>query len=100
MLRAARRDASRLVIGIDADAASMREAAGRRSGVANALFVVAAAESLPEELTSIADRATVYFPWGSLLRGLVTGDGPVLANLERVCANGAEVYRPLLDRRA
>ena len=64
-----------LVIGIDADVRSMAEASRRaardtRGGaVSNALFVAAAAESIPPELAGIATELTVTFPWGSLLRG-------------------------------
>jgi len=77
VLRTARRDPRTLAIGIDADAASMRAAAGRaaraRGGQPNAVFVVAAVEALPPELAAVADEVTVLFPWGSLLRGVVTG---------------------------
>ncbi|HEX2756861.1 MAG TPA: hypothetical protein VHM48_15425 [Candidatus Limnocylindrales bacterium] len=70
-----------LVIGIDASAAAMAEsslrAAGpaRRGGLPNALFVVAAAERPPDELSAIAAEVSILFPWGSLLRGaLALGD--------------------------
>jgi len=65
------------VIGIDVSAAAMAESSlratrrarlGRAGGLANALFLVAAAERLPVELTEIAAEVTVAFPWGSLLR--------------------------------
>jgi len=45
-----------------------------RGGLANALFVVAAAERPPAELLEIADTLTVTFPWGSLLRGALALD--------------------------
>jgi hypothetical protein len=32
---------------------------------------------------------TVQFPWGSLLRGVLGVDGPVLENLVRIAAPGA-----------
>ena len=66
-----------LVIGIDADAAALRErsaAAARpsdRGGLPNALFVAAGAERLPPELESLADELRVTLPWGSLLRGAI-----------------------------
>ncbi len=71
----ARAEPAAFVIGIDASAAAMAEASRRaarpaaRGGVANALFVVAAAERPPIELLGIADEVTINFPWGSLLRG-------------------------------
>ena len=48
----------------------------RRSGLPNALFVVAAAERPPDELCALAAEVTILFPWGSLLRGaLALPDG-------------------------
>lgn len=76
-----------LVIGIDADAASMAESARRaarpprRGGLANALFAVAAAEAMPGELAGVADRVTVTLPWGSLLRGVLGREASVAAGL-------------------
>ncbi len=67
-----------LVIGIDADARSMADASRRASrgsrnatNGSNVLFVVAAAESIPDELAGVARELTVNFPWGSLLRGVL-----------------------------
>ena len=57
----------------------------------NALFVQAAAESLPSELDGIADEVHVHFPWGSLLGAVAKGDGAVLGNLRRVCSAGASL---------
>lgn len=49
--------------------ASLRAARpDRKGGLANALFLVAAAEALPAELRGRADEVTILFPWGSLLR--------------------------------
>jgi len=58
----------RLMIGVDASAAAMveaaRRAAGRanRSGRPNALVVVAAVEALSPELDCAADLVTAHFP--------------------------------------
>jgi 16S rRNA (adenine(1408)-N(1))-methyltransferase len=95
VLATAAAEPDRLVVGVDASAAAMAEAsrrAGRRAGrggLANALFVVAAAEALPAELDGLADRVTVHFPWGSLLHGLLTADPAVLGGLARVLRPGA-----------
>lgn len=84
-----------LIVGIDANAGSMAEASRRarrppkRGGLPNALFVVAAAESLPPELAGFADAVTVYFPWGSLLRGLLLADPAILVNIARIMRPGA-----------
>jgi 16S rRNA (adenine(1408)-N(1))-methyltransferase len=82
---------------VDASAAAMAEAsrrAGRRperGGLANALFVVAAAEALPPELDGLADLVTVHFPWGSLLRGLLAAEPAVLAGLARIMRPGGSL---------
>ena len=46
-----------------------------KSGLPNAIFVVAAAEHVPHELSGIADALTIHFPWASLLRGVLALDG-------------------------
>jgi 16S rRNA (adenine(1408)-N(1))-methyltransferase len=83
------------VIGVDADATSMRAAsarvARRKTAIPNALFVVAAVESLPTEIHAVADRITINFPWGSLLRGVVEGSSDVLGPIARAAVSGAEV---------
>ena len=95
MLAGAAAEADRLVFGVDASAAAMAEASRRaarrpgRGGLPNALFVVAAAEALPPELDGLADRVTVHFPWGSLLRGLLAADPAILDGLVRVMRPGA-----------
>jgi hypothetical protein len=48
-------------------------------GVPNALFVVAAAERPPAELTALAAEVTVTMPWGSLLRGALALDDAAAA---------------------
>ena len=86
-----------LVIGIDASHDSMAEASRRaarslrRGGCPNALFVVAAAESLPLALAGCADALTVHFPWGSLLRGLLNADPALLGGIVRVTRPDAVV---------
>jgi len=83
-----------LVVGLDADAASMVDASRRaaaaatRGGRPNASFVVAAAEDLPGPFEAMADEVTVRFPWGSLLRGAVGGAGPVATGLARLLRPG------------
>jgi hypothetical protein len=97
VLAAAAANPCRLAIGVDADAAAMAEASHRaarsvrRSGLPNALFVVAAAETLPSELNGVAVALTVQFPWGSLLRGLLRAEAQLLTSIVRVCRPGASV---------
>jgi 16S rRNA (adenine(1408)-N(1))-methyltransferase len=97
VLAAARAQADRLVVGVDANAAGMATASRRaaakpsRGGLPNALFVVAAAEALPAELVGVADLVTVHFPWGSLLRGLLGADPPIMTGLTRLLRPGGTV---------
>jgi 16S rRNA (adenine(1408)-N(1))-methyltransferase len=97
VLRVARREPTTLAIGVDADAASMRDAsrsasrAPNKGGLPNAMFVVSAVENLPDELVAIADDVRITFPWGSLLRGLLGDDAPVLAGIARIASPGANI---------
>ncbi len=97
VLAAASDRPDRLVVGVDASAAAMAEASRRaaasprRGGRPNALFVAAAAEALPPELDGLADRVTVHFPWGSLLRGLLGAEAAVIGGIARVLRPGARL---------
>ena len=92
VLAAAAREPATLVLGLDAVATGMAEASrraarpARKGGLANARFLVAAAETPPPELAGVADLVTVRFPWGSLLRGVVGGDPAVSAGLASLVA--------------
>jgi hypothetical protein len=93
VLRTALAEPDRLAIGVD-HAASMRASARRaerRETLPNALFVVSAVETLPDELDGLADRVTVTFPWGSLLQGLFEPNGPVLDAIGRISAPGSSI---------
>jgi 16S rRNA (adenine(1408)-N(1))-methyltransferase len=87
VLAAAAREPSTLVLGLDANAASMAESsrraarAVRKGGRPNAAFLVASAEAPPAELSGRAELVTVQLPWGSLLRGVVGDDQAVAAGL-------------------
>lgn len=78
-----------LVIGVDASAPAMAEASRRaaRRGVANALFLVADALSMPHELAGIADELTIILPWGSLLHAAAAAD----QRLYRLLSPGGQV---------
>ena len=108
VLRRATAEPRSLVIGLDADAASMAEASRRaarrpeRGGLPNACFLVLAAESLPGPLTGAADAVLVLFPWGSLLRGIVAGDEALTNGLARLLRPGGDltILLSLTDRDA
>ena len=97
VIRGARRSPATLHIGIDSDASSMRDASRRavrpvaKGGVPNALFVVAAAETLPVELRERADVVTVTLPWGSLLRGLLGPSDDVVAQIRALLRAGGRL---------
>jgi 16S rRNA (adenine(1408)-N(1))-methyltransferase len=67
------------VIGVDASREPLRDAS--RRAAAKSLFVIANAYCLPPELHGIAQRISINFPWGSLLRGLVDGDTTLLSGI-------------------
>src|SRR4051812_23179288 len=87
--RMARAQPDALFAGVDAIADNLREAS-RRAGP-NALFGRLAVEDAPGELAGFADRLTVLFPWGSLLRAVAADDLAALAKLRAICKPGAEV---------
>ena len=60
-----------------------------KGGLDNALFVAAAVEALPDELDGVAERLTILFPWGGLLRAVVVPDVELLSNVRRLCRPGA-----------
>ncbi|HEY2916242.1 MAG TPA: hypothetical protein VGI98_03405 [Candidatus Limnocylindrales bacterium] len=100
VLAAAAREPRTLVIGLDADAASMAEASRRvaraaraagTGGWPNALFVAAAVEAMPDELAGLASLVTVRFPWAGLLRGVLGRDALVVAGIASVLAPGGVV---------
>lgn len=55
----------------------------------NALYVHASVEALPSELDEIANRVTVYFPWGSLLAALIQPNPVVLQGIRKICTESA-----------
>jgi len=102
VLSAARTRPDAFVIGIDAAAEAMAEASRRaaakpsRGGVPNAMFLCAAAETLPGELAGLADEITVNYPWGSLLRAVAMPDVEVLAKLARL-GKPAAAFRAFIN---
>lgn len=89
VLDGARGEPDRLWIGLDAVAGAMADSARtaaakpKKGGLPNALFLRGGAESLPGPLARVADRLTVNYPWGSLLRIV---SRPEVAGLRRLAA--------------
>jgi 16S rRNA (adenine(1408)-N(1))-methyltransferase len=80
----------RLVVAVDASRDAMVESSRRaaRGHVANAVFVVSAAEALPGELAGIANELVVNFPFGSLLRAASGAAPQQTGRLARLLAVG------------
>ena len=93
--QSAKENPDRFYIGLDPEPKALRTVSARahrkpaKGGLPNVLFLRAAAEALPQELHGIADEIHIHFPWGSLLRAVLTGDVAVLKGLRRVCAADA-----------
>jgi len=91
VLEAAKADPERFFIGIDAVAENMKEnarragASIRKGGVENVLFVRGATGQFPGPFAAIADRLTVLYPWGSLLRYLTLPESDALRSIRAVC---------------
>ena len=91
----ARQNPRKFYIGIDASPRPLEKISEKihrkpaKGGLTNVLFLQAAVEDLPAELDGVANEVHVHFPWGSLLKGVLTGDERVLANLRRICAPDA-----------
>lgn len=85
-------DPAALVIGIDADARTMGEVSRRaaaspaKGGHRKAVFIASGVELLPDMLDGLADRVTVRFPWGSLLRGAIGVEPAVSERIARLVA--------------
>ena len=90
--RSARENPRKFFIGIDANQKPLKKISMKatrkpaKGGLPNVLFVQAAIENLPEEFNETADEIHIHFPWGSLLRAVISGDETILQSLRRICA--------------
>lgn len=91
----AQKNPRKFYIGIDANPRPLEKVSEKihrkpaKGGLPNVLFMQAAVEDLPVELSGVADEVHVHFPWGSLLRAMATGERAVLDNLRRLCSSEA-----------
>ena len=74
-----------------AEASRRAAAPAHRGGLANALFLVGAAEKLPGFLAARADHVVVSLPWGSLLRGFLSADTSLMAGITGLLKSGGEL---------
>jgi 16S rRNA (adenine(1408)-N(1))-methyltransferase len=91
----ARAQPQQFYIGLDASPENLAEHARKtrkkpaRGGVPNVLYVIANAEHMPPELSSIAHQLHIHFPWGRLLRGIALGDEALLSSIARAAVPAA-----------
>jgi 16S rRNA (adenine(1408)-N(1))-methyltransferase len=84
-------------LGIDANAAALRDVsfrAGRkptRGGVPNAWFFHASVETLPSGLERFADCVSVFYPWKRLLDGILQPDTAVIRPIGLLGKHGADI---------
>lgn len=92
--QSARENQRKFYIGIDPNTKALEKISEKiyrkpsKGGLPNVIFLQAAIESLPDELDGVADEIHIHFPWGSLLRAVLSADKDVLSNLRRICAPG------------
>lgn len=92
MSASAKANPHKFFIGIDANVKPLEKPSIRatrklsKGGLRNALFVQASAESLPYELSGLANQIHIIFPWGSLLHAVATADETVIRDLRCIAA--------------
>jgi 16S rRNA (adenine(1408)-N(1))-methyltransferase len=80
-------------VGVDANAAGLRELSGRafRDRLGNLVYVRASVEALPAELAGAADQVTVVLPWGSLLAAVARPLADPLRRVRALCRPGGRL---------
>lgn len=97
MAELARREPDLKVVGIDPNHAGLIEvsrkanAAAKKGGLPNALFVLGSAEDLPGAFEGRATSVSVLFPWGSLLRAAALPERAFIERVAQLCAPGAKL---------
>ena len=77
--RMAEQHQDRFFIGIDACRENLRANSQRK--LPNALFIIASAQALPQELNGLISHVTINFPWGSLLESLLSSEDSLVIRL-------------------
>jgi len=80
---------SHFVIGVDACRENLREHS--RLKLPNALFIIANAQDLPNELNGLISHITINFPWGSLLESVLAGDPKLMCRLESISSSFTQI---------
>lgn len=93
--REARENPDGYFIGIDPAEKNMVETSGKigakpsRGGVENLTLICSTIEDAPDDLSGIADRVTVNFPWGALQRIVVTPEIEGMKKIRMLMKSGA-----------
>jgi 16S rRNA (adenine(1408)-N(1))-methyltransferase len=93
--QSARENPRKFYIGIDPSTRPLAKISEKihrkpaKGGAPNVLFIQAAIADLPTELNGVADEVHIHFPWGSLLKSVVTGDVAMLKNVRQICNDEA-----------
>jgi ubiquinone/menaquinone biosynthesis C-methylase UbiE len=89
VVRKARKEATTGVVGIDTCLDHIRGSA--KCQPANARFIGSDARSLPAEFSRQFGSVSINFPFGNLLEAIRAGDERLIAEIDRVAADRAEV---------
>lgn len=95
----AKKNPNCFVIGIDAVSELMEEISRKidkkpaKGGLENIIYICSAVESLPDELSNIADEIHINFPWGSLLNGVIKGNPEILSNIKKIAKNSESTFK-------
>lgn len=91
----AKRDSGTLYIGVEPNHASLVDVSRRRRPgdllESNVCFVLGSWQDLPGELSGVAARVTVLFPWGSLLQAAAIADDTFVDAIRGIAAPGAQL---------
>lgn len=95
VLEEALRNPTNFYIGIDPISDNIVEYYKKKKkkykAITNFMFVISSIEDINDDLSSIADKVYVNFPWGSLLEGIVKGDHLILSNIRKLMNLSGEV---------
>lgn len=100
---------NRLFIGIDPNQkglvkTSLKATKKRtRGGIGNVVYVLASIQELPKELEDIANQVYINFPWGSLLKSIITVEKKAWENIKLIMKKDGVLdivfgYDPLIDK--
>ena len=53
------------------------------------MLIIASVEALPRDLDNVADYITIFFPWGTLLEGIVKPLPEIIQNIVRIGKDSA-----------